>query len=225
MTGRIILLRHGQTFSNVERLLDTRPPGAELTERGREQATDVGIELAHLVAAGDGEKGRLRGIISSVALRAQQTSMLAARSFERTADLPEFSVDVDVRTGIHEVFTGEYEMSNSEDAHRGYSTALRGWLAGDAEACCPGGETYRDVLARYQSVLENVAAGLGDDDDVVVVSHGAAIRLVATHASNNIDGDFAFTGYLQNCRFVVLEPRGEEFGQWTVTRWADTEVD
>ncbi|MDN6246993.1 MAG: histidine phosphatase family protein, partial [Corynebacterium casei] len=49
MTGRIILLRHGQTFSNVERLLDTRPPGAELTERGREQATDVGIELAHLV--------------------------------------------------------------------------------------------------------------------------------------------------------------------------------
>ncbi len=102
MTGRIILLRHGQTFSNVERLLDTRPPGAELTERGREQATDVGIQLAHLVAAGDGEKGRLRGIISSVALRAQQTLMLAARSSERTADLPEFTVDVDVRTGIDE---------------------------------------------------------------------------------------------------------------------------
>src|SRR5699024_7142068 len=33
----------GQTFSNVERLLDTRPPGAELTERGREQATDVAL--------------------------------------------------------------------------------------------------------------------------------------------------------------------------------------
>ena len=118
MTGRIILLRHGQTFSNVERLLDTRPPGAELTERGREQATDVGIELAHLVAAWKGEQGRLRGFVTSVALRAQQTAMLAARSFESTVGLPPFSVDVDVRTGIHEVFTGDYEMSNSEDAHR-----------------------------------------------------------------------------------------------------------
>ena len=224
MTGRIILLRHGQTFSNVERLLDTRPPGAELTERGREQATDVGIELAHLVAAWKGEQGRLRGFVTSVALRAQQTAMLAARSFESTVGLAPFSVDVDVRTGIHEVFTGDYEMSNSEDAHRSYSTALRGWLDGDVEARCPGGENYQDVLARYQPVLENIAAGLGDDDDVVVVSHGAAIRLVATHASG-IDADFAFTGYIQNCRFVVLEPRGQGFGKWTVTRWADTEVD
>ena len=115
-------------------------------------------------------------------------------------------------------------MSNSEDAHRSYSTALRGWLDGDVEARCPGGENYQDVLARYQPVLENIASGLGDDDDVVVVSHGAAIRLVATHASG-IDADFAFTGYIQNCRFVVLEPRGQGFGKWTVTRWADTEVD
>ena len=42
MTGRIILLRHGQTYSNINRALDTRPPGAELTERGREQAQEVG---------------------------------------------------------------------------------------------------------------------------------------------------------------------------------------
>lgn len=170
MTGRIILLRHGQTFSNVERLLDTRPPGAELTERGREQAADVGIELAHLVGADNGEQGRLRGFVCSVALRAQQTAMLAARSFEKTAELPEFSVDVEVRTGLHEVFTGDYEMANSEDAHRGYSTALRGWLDGDVEARCPNGESFPDVLGRYQPVLEDIAADLGMDEDVVAFS-------------------------------------------------------
>src|SRR5699024_10473495 len=137
------------------------------------------------------------GFVTSVASRAQQTAMLAARSFESTVGLPPFSVDVDVRTRSHEVFTGDYEMSNSEEAHRSYSTALRGWLDGDVEARCRGGENYQDVLARYQPVLENIAAGLGDDDDVVVVSHGAAIRLVATHASG-IDADFAFTGYIQN---------------------------
>lgn len=224
MTGRIILLRHGQTFSNVERLLDTRPPGAELTERGRQQAHDVGIELSHLVGANNGDQGRLRGFVCSVALRAQQTGMLAARSFEQAAELPEFHVNVDVAMGIHEVFVGDNEMSNSEDTHREYSTALRGWLDGDKAARCPGGENYEDVLTRYQPVLEDIAAGLGDDEDVVVVSHGAAIRLVATHASG-IDPDFAFTGYLQNCRYIVLEPRAEEFGKWTITRWADTELE
>ena len=223
MTGRIILLRHGQTFSNVEGYLDTRPPGAELTPRGREQATDVGAELALLTGAANGYAGNLGGIVSSVALRAQQTAMLAARAFEKSADLPPFAVDVEVRTGIHEIFTGDYEMSNSEDAHREYSTALRGWINGEAEVRCPGGETYVDVLERYQPVVEDIAANLGEDEDVVVVSHGAAIRVVATHASG-IDPDFAFTGYIQNCRFVVLEPRGQEFGQWTVTRWADTEL-
>ena len=38
MSGRLILLRHGQTHANVARRLDTRPPGAELTDLGRRQA-------------------------------------------------------------------------------------------------------------------------------------------------------------------------------------------
>ena len=38
MSGRLVLLRHGQTQGNVERRLDTRPPGAELTDLGRDQA-------------------------------------------------------------------------------------------------------------------------------------------------------------------------------------------
>ena len=38
MSGRLILVRHGQSLANVERRLDTRPPGAALTDLGREQA-------------------------------------------------------------------------------------------------------------------------------------------------------------------------------------------
>ncbi|WP_176669124.1 histidine phosphatase family protein, partial [Mycobacterium avium] len=38
MSGRLILVRHGQSYGNVERRLDTRPPGAELTPLGRDQA-------------------------------------------------------------------------------------------------------------------------------------------------------------------------------------------
>ncbi len=220
MTGRIILLRHGQTYSNINRALDTRPPGAELTERGREQAQEVGRELAEMC----GE--RLHRIHCSVALRAQQTAMLAAREVEKALDLPEFSFPVDVVVGVHEIFAGENEMLNDEDSHRGYTAALRGWLDGDSNVRMPGGENYVEVLERYQPVLETMAEEISDDEDVVLVSHGAAIRTMARHAATEqIDADFAFTGYLDNCRFVVLEPRGLPYGQWTVTRWADTPLD
>ena len=35
---RLILIRHGQTHSNVAHALDTTVPGADLTDLGREQA-------------------------------------------------------------------------------------------------------------------------------------------------------------------------------------------
>ena len=86
MAGRIILVRHGQTHNNVRHLLDTRPPGAELTEQGRRQALDVGHELAQY----SGE--RLAQVYSSIVLRAQQTAVLATSTFEKARDLEEGSV-------------------------------------------------------------------------------------------------------------------------------------
>ena len=57
MSGRLVLVRHGQSHGNVARRLDTRPPGAALTDLGREQARmfarkwphDIGL-VAHSVA-------------------------------------------------------------------------------------------------------------------------------------------------------------------------------
>lgn len=46
--GRLILMRHGRTFANAAKVLDTRPPGAELTVIGRTQADDAGRSLATL---------------------------------------------------------------------------------------------------------------------------------------------------------------------------------
>ena len=175
MPGRIILLRHGQTYSNISRLLDTRPPGAELTERGRDQATEAGRELAQLVGEREVE------FKCSIALRAQQTAMLAARAFEQERGMPEYSQRVDVISGVHEIFAGDWEMDGSEDAHRSHMVAMRGWCDGERGAGMEGGETL-------------------------------------------VDADFAYTGYLANCRFMVMEPRGKDFGEWTLTRWADTEL-
>lgn len=214
MAGRIILVRHGQTHNNVRHLLDTRPPGAELTEQGRRQALEVGHELAEY----SGE--RLAQVYSSIVLRAQQTAVLATSTFEKARDLEEGSVPLEVVQGIHEIDAGDFEMRGDEEAHLTYSKALNGWLHGDPTAALPGGETYKDVLGRYQPTLEQImdSHDLDEDRDVAIVSHGAVIRIVATHATGT-DPNFAFNTYLGNCRYVVLEPKGKSFGQWDVLHW------
>ena len=42
MTGRLILVRHGQTEANVAKRLDTALPGAKLTPEGLAQAEVLG---------------------------------------------------------------------------------------------------------------------------------------------------------------------------------------
>lgn len=221
MSGRIILLRHGQTHSNVSRLLDTRPPGAELTELGRAQAAEAGRELAELLGAGKGSEGRLGAVISSVALRAQQTAVLAIAAYEQAAGKGPGTIPIDVRMGLHEAFAGDYERYNDEETHRTYARILRNQLERDTTACLPNGETYPQVLERFQPVLEAVSEEVAArDKDTIIVSHGTAIRTAATYATG-VDGDFAFAGYLANCRYIILEPGDAEFGNWTLVRWAD----
>jgi probable phosphoglycerate mutase len=223
VNGRLILLRHGQTHSNVARKLDTRPPGAELTDTGRNQAWNVGVELVEYCEAGGGSAGRLGAVVSSVALRAQQTALLAMTAFEQTAGLREREIDIDVELGLHEIYAGEHEMLSDDASHRSYAMAFRSWLHADPGALIPGGETYLQLMDRYRPVMENLALehlSDGAKKDVLVVSHGAAIRTMAAHAAS-VDPDYAFAGYLGNCRFIVLEPDDRPFGEWKLVRWAD----
>lgn len=65
--SRLLLIRHGQTTSNVRHALDTALPGAALTELGWSQAHTAGRRLA-------GEQDSPLSVVSSQALRARQTA-------------------------------------------------------------------------------------------------------------------------------------------------------
>ena len=64
MTGRLVLVRHGQSYGNVERRLDTRPPGAALTDLGHQQARAFAQDWSHPIAM----------VAHSVATRARETA-------------------------------------------------------------------------------------------------------------------------------------------------------
>ncbi|OBG41059.1 histidine phosphatase family protein [Mycobacterium sp. E3198] len=200
MGGRLVLLRHGQSYGNVERRLDTRPPGAELTPLGRDQARAFarGSERPALLA-------------HSVATRASQTAEVIGGEVALGA------LEV---ADIHEVQVGRLENRSDDDAVAEFNAIYERWHRGELDLPLPGGETGNDVLGRYVPVLTELRMRYLDDDewsgDIVVVSHGAAIRL-ASAVLAGVDGNFALDNHLDNAESVVLAPITD--GRWSCVRW------
>ena len=201
MSGRLVLVRHGQSRGNVDRRLDTRPPGAELTELGREQARQFARALPVPPAM----------VAHSIATRAVQTAQ------EISAQV---SLTTRVFEGLHEVQVGQLENRSDEAAHDEFNATYRRWHSGELDVALPGGETGYQVLDRYVPVLDDLRRRYLDDDawhgDIVVVSHGAAIRLVSAVLAG-VDSAFAIDHHLANTESVVLTPVTED--RWSCVQW------
>lgn len=155
---RLVLVRHGRTPSNVIRALDTALPGPPLDELGRAQAAEV---------AGLFADWPVRAVYASRATRAQQT---AAPIAERLG-LPVATLD-----GVHEIFVGELDGLADEASRALFDEIFDSWWDGDPDRPQPGGESATDLRARFLADVERALDGIGSGA-VVLVSHGAAIRL------------------------------------------------
>lgn len=201
MSGRLVLLRHGQTHANVDKRLDTRPPGAELTPLGRDQARAFARDR-------DTAPGLL---VHSVATRARQTAAEISAEWQQIAH--EYQ-------GLHEVQVGDLENRSDEEAVEEFAAVYRRWQHGELDLAMPGGETGTDVVDRYIPVLTELRLRYLDDHawngDIVVVSHGAVIRLVAKILAG-VESEFALEHHLANTESVVLAPVTD--GRWSCVHW------
>ncbi|WP_245645400.1 histidine phosphatase family protein [Pseudonocardia acaciae] len=203
MTGpMLVLVRHGQTDSNVIKALDSRPPGPPLNTEGRAQAeSTAGVLAAEPITA----------VYASTAVRAQQTAApIAARH----------GLDVAVVEGVHEVFCGDLEGRSDPAARDAFDDVYASWVDGELDRHLPGGESARQLRERFLPVVARLwrrHAGM-----IVVVSHGAAIRL----AAGALIGENADTRYVPNAGRVMLAPvpgsaPGE--GGWLLKFWEEGE--
>ncbi|WP_128434255.1 histidine phosphatase family protein [Streptomyces cyaneus] len=200
---RLLLVRHGQTPTNVDYLLDTAVPGPGLTALGEQQAAALPEALADEDIA---------AIYASTLIRTQLTAapLAAARG-----------VDVLVRDGIREVSAGDLEMLPGDtEAGHAYMKTVFAWAAGDTGLRMPGGESGAEVLARYDAVVAEAAdSGAGV---VAMVSHGAAIRMWTAARVANVDVAFAAARPLDNTGVVILEGAPSE--GWKALTWAGAVV-
>ncbi|MFI6034361.1 histidine phosphatase family protein [Streptomyces sp. NPDC051315] len=200
---RLILVRHGETPTNVDYLLDTAAPGPGLTELGERQAAALPQALAD---------EDIEAVYASTLVRTQLTAapLAAARG-----------LDVHVRDGIREISAGDLEMLPGDSEHGAlYMRTVFAWAAGDTGLRMPGGESGSEFLARYDAVVAE-AAGSGAST-VALVSHGAAIRTWSAARAHNVDIPFAAAHRLANTGAVVLE--GSPADGWKALSWAGATV-
>ncbi|GAB2657642.1 histidine phosphatase family protein [Gordonia jinhuaensis] len=214
------LVRHGETTSNVMRRLDTALPGAALTDFGIRQAARFALE--------HGDVGEVR-LLCSPAARARQTA-------EVIGDV--WGVTPEVVQGVYEVQLGDLEGRTDDDAHELFVKIVRSWYGSDeatgragerlrgvagGDDPIPGGESWSMVRDRFMPVIDDIAARYldgADARDVYLVSHGAAIRLIAAHLGQ-VEPRFALEHHLRNCSEVELN---YALGQWDCVRWGDDEA-
>jgi broad specificity phosphatase PhoE len=200
--ARLILVRHGQTPSNVRGLLDTAAPGPGLTPLGRTQA-DALVD----VLAGEG----IDRIVASPLVRTVETATPLAEH----RGLP-----LGRDGGLREILAGDLELRADHDSHLTYLHTVFAWAGGDLGVEMPGHpESGAAFLERYDRAVEAAMAGA---ESVVCVSHGAAIRTWACSRAENVDGDFGAEHGLPNTGVVILDRVGD--GPWRIDAWLGRKV-
>ena len=154
---RLYLARHGETGWNARRRLQGATD-IPLNEDGRAQARSLGGAL------------RLAGIVSvatSDLTRARETGAIAAAVLGRMVT----TIDTELRERSFGVFEG----LNREELEARFPDEWRAWQT--SAVTPPGGEPTELVIVRMKRALERI---LAQDGPTLVISHGAAMRLVLT---------------------------------------------
>jgi len=199
---RLLLIRHGQTPSNVLGSLDTAAPGPGLTELGGQQAVAVPNAL---------RDENIQAIYASRLVRTELTAepLSAARG-----------IDVVVHDGVHEIEAGDLEGNTDAESVKAYIGTVVEWGTGHLDARIPGGHDGHEFFGRYDAAVAQVSAA--HDDAAVIFSHGAAIRAWVGARALNVSGEFTLKHPLDNTGIAILE--GSVAQGWNLVSWAGAPI-
>jgi ribonuclease H / adenosylcobalamin/alpha-ribazole phosphatase len=183
---RLVLVRHGETESNVARRYSGRGDVA-LTTRGLAQAEAAGARVVRVVDQVD-------AIVTSPLSRCRRT----AEAIAAAAGGPPVRVDDD----LIECDFGDWEGLTFAEVRERWPDDLDRWLASPAVAP-PGGESFDAVSARVRRAVARVLAEQ-PGQSVVAVSHVAPIKLILRDA---LAGGEAFMHrlYLDPCGISIVD--------------------
>jgi broad specificity phosphatase PhoE len=156
---RLILVRHGETESNRERLALGRKD-VPLNERGRRQ-------VAALVSVLDGVP--VAAVYASPLRRAVETARPLAEAL---------GLEVQVDGDFTEMDVGDMEGLSPREMRERFGDFLREWFSAQAGSLrMPGGESLQDVQDRAWAAIERLRHRRSEET-VVVVTHNFVIHAI-----------------------------------------------
>jgi broad specificity phosphatase PhoE len=175
--GRLLLIRHGESEGNRDRVF-TRTPDVPLTPTGRRQAR----ETAEFIR----ERYAPTLLVSSPYTRARQTAEIIGGVLGLSATIED---------ALQERSYGEYAGLPYDTARPQFDPrAYWSWRP-------PGGETLEEVALRVGRALDRISA-LAHHRDAVVVSHGAVMMALWRH----VMGEWAMPGrVVRNAGILLVE--------------------
>src|SRR3984885_9786093 len=182
--SKFILVRHGESLGNRDRIYAVSPHELPLTELGYRQAQHAAQRIAELVHP--------RLVVTSAYKRAGETGRVLAGAlgpplhFEPDLHEREFGAD---RGRSYDSFLTEPDY----DPQRPWA-----WKP-------QGGESYEEVQARVAPILDRLAAA-HTARDVVIVSHGGVMTTLWAYVAGTWDEAYV----PPNCGMVLIEcgPQG-----------------
>ncbi len=185
--GKLILVRHGESEGNRDRIFTTTPAELALTDLGRRQAEDAAVAIGRRFAP--------ELVISSPYLRALDTAKIIAAGLE----LP-----LAVERDLHEMDMGSLRGKPYDvvQTFPDYDAARR-WLWKP-----PGGESFEGVKQRVAPVMDRLARA-HPGKEIVIVSHGGVMLSLWAH----VTGSWESAIVPENCQIVVIEHAGGRYSR------------
>jgi probable phosphoglycerate mutase len=183
----LILVRHGESSGNKERIFATSPHDLPLTELGYAQALAAARRIAELF--------RPQLVVSSAYIRASETARIIAGAL---------GVPLEVELNLHEREVGVHRgrpYDSFQDAPD--YDATRPWVWQPE-----GGESYEQVQARVGPILDRLAK-VHSDKDIVIVSHGGVMTTLWAYIAGTWDDAYV----PPNCGMVLIAHGPQGYSQ------------
>lgn len=160
---RLLVMRHGESVVNIEKRLSGRTLTGDLTALGREQAQRAGKVLM---------KAGITQIRISPFDRARQTAAIVSAAIGL-----EPVIDDDLR----EMDCGAFDGKTDAESWGAFMSIYRRWLAADASARYPDGESWQEGAARFRRGL----AKAEPNTTTLFVTHGGISSAVIPYLCVN----------------------------------------
>lgn len=164
---KLVFIRHAESQANLQTdVIGGRANHVELTEKGIEQARTLGKYMAEI------------GFMPSIVYRSP-----AVRTMQTTDYLMQTSgvdADVYIHDGLQEMSQGVFEGRNRSEIYTQERIAAMNHVGKDAKLPGEGTESMTEVGDRMYDTALEIVDRIEDGETALVVSHGLAIRCLAS---------------------------------------------